>query len=184
MRVPSLPTPSLMFRASLFAAAALAATGSSAGPPDHESWRCNTEYGQYDALDAGVWDKTTTVTGEVIFKNANPGPQWLPSAAVGFTDSARDAGGCQCNGLRVEARDEQPGKLLLIMTVDGEDRAVGWYAAGQPLRFKLTFNDAARTVKLEAAGMQMTARPASMTRNQMHLSCSSAAVSFRNLDPE
>lgn len=183
MRV-SLPTLSFMVRTSLAAAAALAATGSSAAPPDHESWRCNVPYGQFDALNAGIWDKTTTVTGELIFKNANSGPRWASTAAVGFTDSARDADGCQCNGLRIEARDEKPGKLLLIMTVDGEERAVGWYGAGQPLRFKLTFNDAAGTVKLEAAGMQMTASPASMVRNQMHLSCSSAAVSFRNLDPE
>ena len=86
------------------------------------------------------------------------------------------------NGLNAVINFSDPQTVELYMAVDGQPKLLGSVPVGEPVPFKLTYDDLAGTVTLEAASYRMTAKPVQMKRAHFDMKCFGTDVSFTDFE--
>jgi hypothetical protein len=164
------------------------AGGSSVGhaqeqAPDDDLWRCVARTDFYKDNPAFGSPETKAISGTIRFHRVTPG-EWPAQASVRFTSLAEDPETALANGIRASVYQDEPGRIYVLAVVDGEQQRIGWYPAGTPVPFKVTFDDSRGTVSIESGKFSLTAKPTSMLRSTTDMTCSGADVSFASFNSE
>ena len=150
---------------------------SSCSVANAQSWQCHAPEGTFAEHDIAVPQTATEFTGEMMIHKANGLSRWHPTARVAFNDLGFDAAACHCDGVVATWYPEHPDSYLVSLLVDGKAIPLGHVPYDKPVKFKLTFTWDAE-LKLEVGTDVVTATAPNPTRNNLHMSCSTADVDF------
>ncbi len=142
-----------------------------------QTWQCHARSGAFAAHDVALPEGATQFSGEMMIRKASWRGKWYPTAKVVFTDRELATSECHCNGVIATWYPDHPESFLLSLSVDGAKVPLGFVPYDRPITFRLTFAYNG-SLKLEAAGKAVTGRSATLTRNNLHMSCSTANVDF------
>jgi len=142
-----------------------------------QSWQCHAPEGTFAEHDVAVPGNVTVFTGEMMIHKANGLSPWRPTARIAFNDLGAGAASCHCDGVVATWYPEHPDTFLVSLLVDGKAIPAGRAPYDKPVKFKLTFTWDAE-LKLEVDDKVVTATAPNPTRNNLHMSCSTADVDF------
>ena len=160
-------------------------TGCSFG---ERSWQCQAESGRYLPNRWPASPSIHTLSGRIQFNRGDfGGGDWNPIAHIAFTDSKLPSGrDCFCNGLRAEIFPSEPETVKFFMIFNGQESGIAQSPLGKPITFRLSVDDQGTMTAVvgKTNPVTQTAILAHPQRDTVHMSCSGADVSFRNLKME
>lgn len=170
-------------RHAMVALAALTFGCSPAFSEGREMWRCNVPNGHWDELVLPIDDRSTSITGRILFHRADPGAQWASSASIDFKQRGLPASQCNCSGLGAYVGNATDG-LQMQMRANGQTSPIGPATFETPIKFKISVDPkGVMTVQIGDTNPQtrsvMLRRP---ERNILVMGCSGADVSFMDID--
>lgn len=150
-----------------------------------ESWRCDAQDGGFAENEIPISGTTYAVTGQILFRNRDFTGSDIPSAHIAFTDSATTPSGdhCFCKGVRAQIFPERPDIVTYYMVRNGKAVGMAESRLGIPITFKFMIDKAGvMTAAIGETNPQiLSAKLTNPRRDMVHMTCSSAEVSFLNV---
>lgn len=164
--------------------AAPAQSNESIAPDAGDLFRCFAHRAFIKEQTVGIFPKTSSIRGTMNFHSVTPDEKWASGAKVVLTSLAVDPDGTSGNGILAAISKSDPDRIQVYVTIDGTERPLATYRIGEPVPFKVSFDDAQGTVTVESGAKVVTAKPERLLRPTMNLSCVGADVSFRDIDTQ
>lgn len=147
-----------------------------------DPFRCIASSGYANQVEMGVRPSWAMASGTLVFHAAHPDCEChRATVSLLFTSASADPDKDHGNGLYAEIREEDPTHVHLWLMIDGEPQAFGDYDYGQPIPFKVAFDDAKGTMTMASGKFAATAKPAHLRRSTIYIPCLSADVSVVDL---
>jgi hypothetical protein len=150
-----------------------------------ESWRCDAQDGGFAENEIPISGTTYAVTGQILFHNRDFTGSDIPSAHIAFTDSTTTPSGdhCFCKGVRAQIFPERPDIVTYYMVRNGKAVGMAESRLGIPITFKFMIDKAGvMTAAIGKTNPQiLSAKLTNPRRDMVHMTCSSADVSFLNV---
>lgn len=146
-----------------------------------EVWRCVAHPDFFREREGEAFPTTRTFIGKLIFHSASPTGNSTTGASIqfmGFEAPDMKHG----NGLTAVVRESDTATIELYMAVDGTATKFATVPISDPVPFRLSYDDAAGTVTLDAAGHRQIAKPAEMKRGHFDMKCAGSDVSFTDFE--
>ena len=166
---------SALVAAALFAGPAHAQSGA--------SWLCDAENGRFSENPQSLGGGPHVLSGRVQFQAGHTEGRWDPVAKIGFDNSATSSN-CDCAGLLATIYPSRPDIVTLFVIANGQKVGVAQAPLGRAITFRLSLDGAgvftARVGKTSPQVKTFKLRNPRLTT--MHMSCSSAAVNFLEIE--
>ena len=159
--------------------AAIALGSASADAQSGGSWDCDADNGRFAENPQPLSSGAHVLSGQIRFDAGHLG-QWGPVAHIGFAERTADGRNCDCAGLLAMIYSQQPDIVTFYIEANGQKVGIAQAPLGRPITFRLSLDGAGGfTAQVGKTTPQVkTFKLRKPQRNTLHMSCSSAAVSF------
>jgi len=168
-------------RLALFVSPMVAFWPASASAQDHETWRCTAPNGHYDQNPIPISDKSTTISGRILFHKGFFAPAWNSLAKINIAQGG--GGDCHCSGVTAIAFPE-PGGVDYYMDGNGSQTLNSKRLFDVPITFVISIdqNGIMTTQIGSKTPVKTSVRLFHPEHNYLMLICSGADVSFLNIN--
>jgi len=166
---------------------AIASVGSSALAQSGGTFACDASGGSFQEFEMPVSRQAHSIRGR-LFESRDFTGSDIPSAHIAFGDSADppDPGHCRCKGIRAQIFPEEPDTVKFYMVSNGHAVGMAQGPVGTPITFAfLIGNDGVMTASIGRTNPRTrSAKLSNPRRDRVHVTCSSAEVTFLDLHME
>lgn len=128
--------------------------------------------------DAGMYPKSPVITGLLVFHSVALDDTYMSGVSVNYTGGAPGVELEKGAGVWAFIDKDRPDTINVYWMLNGEQEPLGTYPYGTPVPYKITFDDAHRTVTIESGKFKMTADHDQPLRGTMNMHCVGSDVSF------
>ena len=159
--------------------AAIALGNAPADAQSGDSWDCDADNGRFAENPQPLSSGAHVLSGQIRFDAGHLG-EWGPVAHIGFAERTADGRNCDCAGLLAMIYSQQPDIVTFFIEANGQKVGIAQAPLGRPITFRLSLDGAGGfTAQVGKTTPQVKSfKLRKPLRNTMHMSCSSAAVSF------
>jgi hypothetical protein len=166
----------------------IAGVGSSASAQSGGTFTCDASGGGEQEFETPVSRHAHVISGRILFESRDFTGSDIPSAHIAFGDSADppDPGHCRCKGIRAQIFPEEPDTVKFYMVSNGHAVGMAQGPVGTPITFAFAIDGGGvMTAQIGRTNPRIrSAKLSNPKRDRVHVTCSSAAVTFLDLHME
>lgn len=182
MRIVKMNAALAAVRPVLVALLAVASAGSPALGQNPGSWQCAADSGGYAENPQPISNGVRTLSGRILIERGLSDGQWDPIAKIGFS-TAGSGGNCRCMGVMARVHSSQPDIVTFYVVANGQEIGFAQGPVGRPLIFHLSIDNAG-VLTASIGKTTPTVKSIKLNNpwhNTLHMSCSTAVVTFLDL---
>ena len=143
-----------------------------------ELWHCFAHQAYYKENHAGLYPKSPSVSGKLVFHSVTPDEEWPSTADVEFTSLTLDPDVDHGIGVAAYVLPHRSDRIYVFAIIDGSKKLLGTYTYGTRIPYEIAFDDPTGTVRISSGQFHVEGRPEKLLRSSMYMKCVGSDVSF------